>query len=115
MLSKTARETRTSRGCLRALEEATGGVHGVEALAAVSQRLAETYGTRMWFVRILGHRWSYIAGCRPRTPALPPLERIPLAESNVGMVVETWGKLSPDNRRRLMAFLAALATREKLA
>ena len=105
MPSRTARETSTFDNWLKALEVATRGFELVRALDAVAQFAAEAFGARLWFVRILGRRWSYVAGYRSQTLAGSPMKRIPLGDGNFGLVSEGWGKLSSEERRRLIAFL----------
>ena len=108
MPSRTVPETSTFDNWLKALEEATHGPELVRALDVVAQLAAESFGARLWFVRILGRRWSYIAGYRSQTPAAPPMERIPLGDGDFGLVSEGWGTLSSDERRRLITFLGEM-------
>jgi len=108
MPSRTAQETSTFDGWLRGLEVATRGLEVVRALDLVAQFAAEAFGARLWFVRILGRRWSYVAGYRSQTPAGSPMERIPLGDGNFGLVSEDWGRLSSGERRRLIAFLGEM-------
>ena len=108
MPSRTVPETSTFDNWLKALDRATRGAELVQALDIVAQLAAEAFGARLWFVRILGRRWSYVAGYRSQTPAGAPIERIPLGDRNFGLVSEGWGRLSSEERRRLIAFLGEM-------
>ena len=108
MPSRTVQETSTFDNWLKALEGATRGPELVRALDVVAQLAAEAFGARLWFVKILGRRWSYVAGCRSQAPAGSPMERIPLGDGNFGLVSEDWGRLSSEERRRLIAFLGEM-------
>ena len=108
MPSRTVQETPTFDSWLRGLEVATRGLEHVRALDVVAQLAAEAFGTRLWFVRILGQRWSYVAGYRSQAPVGSPMERIPFRGGNFGLVSENWGRLSSEKRLRLIAFLAEM-------
>ena len=105
---RTVQETPTFDNWLKALEGAARGPELVQALDVIAQRAMETFGARLWFVRILGRRWSYVAGYRSQTPAGAPMERIRLGDGNLGLVSEGWGRLSNEERVRLIAFLGEM-------
>jgi len=108
MPSRTVKETSTFDGWLRGLEEATHGLVLVRALDVVAQLAAEAFGARLRFIRILGRRWSYVAGYRSQTPAGSPMERIHLGDGDFGLVSENWGRLSNEERQRLITFLGEM-------
>jgi len=91
MRSRRAQETSTFDGWLRGLEEATRGRELARALDIVAQRAAEAFDARLWFVRILGRRWSYVAGYRSQTPTGSPMERIHLGDGDFGLVSDLLG------------------------
>ena len=103
-----APETPTFSNWLKALEEATRGSELAQALEVVAQLAARAFGARLWFVKILGQRWSYVAGCRSQTPVGFHMERIPLGDGDFGLVSEGWGRLPREKRRRLIAFLGEM-------
>ena len=113
MPSRTVKETSTFDGWLRGLEEATRGRELARALDIVAQRAAEAFDARLWFVRILGRRWSYLAGYRSQTPTASPIERICLGDGDFGLVSEDWGRLSNEQRQRLITFLGEMVARAR--
>ena len=115
MLLRMEQETSTFDDWIGTIEEATRGLELGQALDVVAQRAMEAFGARLWFVRILGRRWSYIAGHRSQTPASAPIARIPLGDGNFGLVSEGWGGLSIEERRRLIAFLGEMVAQERPA
>lgn len=67
--------------------------HGPDKqLQILADRLKQDYGARVWFVRILGKRWSHVAGDLPEGPVDGCIQQIPLAK-NYGMVIQTKGNL----------------------
>jgi hypothetical protein len=109
MPSKTVQETSTFDNWLKALEGVTRGIELVRALDAVAQLATEAFGARLWFVRTLGRRRSYIAGHRSQTPAGAAIDCIPL-RGNIGCVSDGWGSLSDCERARLLAFLDGMVS-----
>ena len=105
-------ETSTFDHWLRAIEPTTHGLPLVAALEAVAQRAAEAFGARLWFVEILGRRWSYIAGQRSERPAASAIVRIPLG-GDIGLVSDNWGMLAGPERSRLVARLRQLVSSEQ--
>ena len=111
--SRKGKETSTFDAWLRGLQEATHGLQLVRALDLVAQLAAEAFGARLWFVRILGRRWSYLAGYRSQTPTASPIERICLGDGDFGLVSEDWGRLSNEQRQRLITFLGEMVARAR--
>ena len=110
--SSTEQETSTFDHWLRMIETTTHGLPLVAALDAVAQRAAEAFGARLWFVEILGRRWSYIAGQRSERPAASAVERIHLG-GNIGLVSDNWGMLLSHESSRLVALLHQLVSSEQ--
>ena len=108
MLSRMEQETSTFDRWIKTIEETTRGLELVRALDVVAQLAAKAFGARLWFVKILGRRWSYVAGYRSQTPGGSSVERILLSDGNFGLVSESWGALSSEERRRLIAFLGEI-------
>ena len=96
---------------MRAVEETTRELQRVRALDAAARLAEEAFGARLWFVRILGRRWSYVAGYRPQTPVGAHLDRIPLGNGNFGLVSEDWGALSSEECCRLIALFDEMVAR----
>ena len=102
-------ETSTFSGWLRAVDHATQALELVPALEAVAELLEQWFRARLWFVELLGRRWSYIAGGRADAPVPAALERVALTD-RVGLVADAWGTLSSDQRQALIAFLRQLVS-----
>lgn len=92
---------------LESLGRATAGRALPVALDLVSSQVAESFGARIWFARILGRRWSYIAGLRSERPSRHGTAQIRIS-TGIGLVAEGWGELSPREQDRLQAFLEHL-------
>lgn len=92
-------ETSTSKDGLESLGH-TAGEDLLARLEIFTARAQERYGARFWFARVLGRRWSYLAGPRSERPGAEGTVRIPLG-SGIGLVVESWGELPPGERVRL--------------
>jgi len=86
------------------LDQQTRAVSLVPALDAIAHAVAEAFGARVWFVEILGKRWSYVAGTRGDSPVADTVTRLVLAGA-YGLVAETWGDLTPQQRDRFVAML----------
>jgi hypothetical protein len=102
-------ETSTFDRWLGGVERATRGLPLAAALDSVAQRAAEAFGARLWFVEILGRRWSYLAGQRSHRPCACAIERIPLG-GGVGLVSNGWGTLPSHGAARLVARLRRLVS-----
>lgn len=92
---------------IESLEYAVDGRDLRVTLDVVSTQAEQAFGTRIWFARILGRRWSYIAGLRSARPAWSETQKIPLTDG-FGLVAESWGELSLQERDRLKDFLVRL-------
>jgi len=103
------REISGFNGWLRTVEAVTREVPLVSALDAVSRLAHEAFGARLWFVEILGRRWSHVAGEGGAEPSHTPVARIPL-HKGFGLVSDTWGTVRDHERARLIAFLKKLVT-----
>jgi len=79
----------------------------IPKLDVLAKLIREAVGAHVWFVEILGNRWSYIAGEVNEQPSTSRLCRTVLRD-NMGMVVESWGILSRDDRKRFFAFVNRL-------
>jgi len=99
-------ETCTSDRWLETVNDAARGLELARALDVVARLAKEDFDARLRFVRVLGRRWSYLAGYRSPAPAGEPPEHVLLGGS-VGLVVESWGSLPGGVRARLIALLKA--------
>lgn len=95
---------------LQRVQQRTRPLAFVPALDAVARAAAEAFGARFWFVEILGKRWSYLAGHVCDAPDPGAIFRVPL-NSGIGLVGDTWGCLSDDERAQLIALLNRLIAR----
>ena len=64
--------------------------------AAVRDR----HGVSIWFVEILGRRWSYVAGLRDNRSFLP-LERIDL-NGRYGVVSGRWNDIAAEEKEHII-------------
>ena len=99
--------TSGSEDWLRALKASAGPGELVSVLEAVSSHLEERFHARIWFAKVWGPRWSYIAGQTPNASERAAPSRIRLAR-DIGLVTDTWGSLPPKYRSALLAFLRSL-------
>jgi hypothetical protein len=83
-----AKETSTSRTAL------TGKLNGL------AEAVRDRHGVSVWFVEILGRRWSYVAGLRDDRSFLPP-ERIDL-NGRYGVVSCRWHDLTAEEKEKLI-------------
>jgi len=90
----------------------TEGLNRSAALHVVARGLEEGFGAHVWFVEILGRRWSYIAGEVREEPADGDFERLKLKE-DIGMVVESWGSLGEEEKSALCDFVRRLVRKER--
>jgi len=83
--------------------------HDLESvLNTISARFETAFGAQFWFAEIFGRRWSYLAGIRAVRPVWKETERVFLAPG-LGMVINNWGRLNPEQRERLIVFLEELS------
>jgi hypothetical protein len=97
MTSRTERGTCTFDDWARAVEEETEG----------RGHARDSFGAHLWFVEILGRRWSYLAGEVRDQPAGSWLMREKL-DHNIGIVIESWGAMGREDRGRFRALLNRL-------
>lgn len=102
-----AREISGFKDWMASLKDATEGAPLKDALETAAGRARDTWGARIWFVEILGNRWSHLAGKVSARPAGSGVSRLPLA-GKCGLVLETWGSLDREKKARLLAFLKHL-------
>ena len=79
-----------------------------EALGVVAQIARTTYGLRLWFVEILGRRWSYIAGEHGTEPTASSVVPVYLND-RMAVLSDNWGCLPEKAQAGLVAFLKNLA------
>lgn len=101
---KTVREMCGFDRWLQELDQSTCHLPLACALQRIALAAADAFGARLWFVEILGKRWSYLAGYVCDGPAGDAISRIPL-DAGIGLVAESWGRLQHDDRAKLIAFL----------
>lgn len=92
-----ANETSTSRTVL------------IGKLNDLAAAVRDRRGVSIWFVEILGRRWSYVAG-RREDPAFLPPERIEL-NGCYGVVSGRWNDIAAKEKERLIASAKALLAR----
>jgi hypothetical protein len=97
-------ETSGSKDWLESLVIAAHGKKLKEALDALSCMVRQSHGTRIWFVKLLGRRWSYLAGEVNPEPSSSTVERIRL-NSRIGLVSDNWEALSSSKGTELLIFL----------
>lgn len=86
----------------------------VDSLNRIALFASRDFGVRLWFVEILGRRWSYVAGEMPERPARRDVRRIELA-GGIGLVSNSWERLSEAYRARLVEFLNRLISERSAA
>jgi len=94
-------------GWLERLEERVSGADLIQMLNTLAHSADDAFGARLWFVEILGKRWSYIAGRISGEPTTSATDLIRLSEQT-GLVSDTWGALAEEQQDRLVAFLKRL-------
>jgi len=107
MLLKMDKETSDFDKWLQCFGLITDDLELVPALSAVSKFAGDALGLNIWFVEILGRRWSYIAGEIMDQPANSDIHRISL-QDNIGVVSDTWEILSQTQRDKLIELLNKL-------
>lgn len=97
---------------LQTVADAARGLPLTPALDAVSRVAHKSFGARIWFAKIEGRRWSYIAGRASDEPSEFKVSRMPLAD-DVGLVSDKWGQMPEPARPRLVVFLRGLISAER--
>lgn len=69
-------------------------------LNGLAEAVKDRHGVSVWFVEILGRRWSYVAGLRDDRSFLPP-ERIEL-KGRYGVVSGRWNDIPAGEREQLI-------------
>jgi len=77
------------------------------ALDFITDQARETYGAAIWFVKIMGRRWSFMTGTINTVPAPDDIARVPLADG-IGLVSDNWGALVGKERDIFIRFLRSL-------
>ena len=103
------RETSGSDDWLESLVTAAHGRELKEALDAVSCHIERALGARVWFVKMLGRRWSFFAGTMNPEPSSSRIERIKLNDE-FGLVSDNWEVLSGPRGTDLVMFLKWLVS-----
>ena len=107
------RETSEFSKWLLAFEKMASDLELLDALDAVALIAYKDFGIRLWFVEVLGRRWSYMAGEMPEHPPQSDIQRIEL-ERDIGLVSDTWEKLPEDDRAGLVEFLNRLISERRV-
>ena len=105
-----ANETSDFDAWVERVEKETSGHDLKTALDTLSQRARGGLSLQIWFVEILGRRWSYVAGEKIEKPPEADVHRIFL-KNNIGAVSDTWEKLSDKKRRKLIDVLNKIIER----
>jgi len=103
-------ETSTFDDWLGEAKILSNGLELTNSLNIVAMYTAMTLGAHFWFVKIMGKRWSYIAGEKRECPSNLELERIELV-GETGMVVESWGSMGEEEKKKLLSLLNQLISR----
>jgi len=107
-----AKEISGSDGWLQSLVDIVHGKRLEEALDALSQFILSRFGVRIWFARMLGNRWSYIAGKISLKPSASEVQQIRLNDS-VGLISDNWTALSGTKGSDLVMFLKWLVSSKR--
>jgi len=77
-----------------------------DRLSCITDLLEQELGINVWFVEILGNRWSYLAGSRKASSAFLPPKRIRLNKRyGVVLDIDSWNSIPHRQRRKLLDFL----------
>jgi len=78
-----------------------------DTLHIIATEAERFFGIRIWFARVMGRRWSYVAGTKSDQPSRNDRWKSGL-DAGIGMTVESWGVLSSQQQERLKVFLNML-------
>ena len=92
---------------LDSIETQAQGLQLVPTLDFIASSAGVNFGLHIWFVEILGRRWSYIAGEVRDTPSESEIVRIPL-KNDFALVANGWGTLSEPQRDKFVVFVTHL-------
>ncbi len=101
------KETSDFDAWLRECEEAIRSADLATALDALSLHVKSDFDTRLWFVEVMGRRWSFIAGDVRETPSRGEVERIELP-GRFGLCVGDWGRMPEIEREKFVAWIGRL-------
>jgi len=73
-----------------------------EGLCQVAALIKRNYGVSVWFVEILGKRWSYLAGEEEMISPLSSNERVKIDE-RFGLIADRWKEIPEKDRRKIIA------------
>ncbi len=88
----------------------SGQLDFYQVLSEVSECVYRRFGANLWFVEILGRRWSYVAG-RHSTSFTPPTH-IEL-NADYGAVTDCWNQIPEEQRNQLLDWLKKLVTQNE--
>jgi len=71
-----------------------------ESLRQVAALIKRNYGVSVWFVEILGKRWSYLAG--EEEMISPVNERVKINE-RFGLIADRWKGIPAKDRHKIIA------------
>ena len=73
-----------------------------EGLRQIAALIKRNYGVSVWFVEILGKRWSYLAGEEEIIFPSSLNERIKIDE-RFGLIADRWKEIPEKDRRKIIA------------
>ena len=108
------KETSEFDSWLQTVEAAVESLGLIDSLDAVASLVRQKVGVNLWFVEVLGRRWSYLAGQMPEQSPQADARRIVL-EKHIGLVSDSWKEVSEGDRTKLVAFLNQLISERSVA
>jgi len=81
-------------------ETSTSKMVLIGKLNDLAAAVRDRHGVSIWFVEILGRRWSYVAGLRDNRSFLP-LERIDL-NGRYGVVSGRWNDIAAEEKEHII-------------
>ncbi|HDM77852.1 MAG TPA: hypothetical protein ENG51_15520 [Deltaproteobacteria bacterium] len=80
----------------------------IKKLTELAKLIKKKYGVNVWFVEILGRRWSYIAGQRVEDSSIFSPECVSISE-RFGVVSDHWKQVPPKIREQIKSLLDDMA------
>jgi len=80
----------------------------IKKLTNLAKLIKKKYGVNVWFVEILGKRWSYVAGQRVEDSSIFPYECVPISE-RFGVVSDRWKQIPLESREQIKSLLDDMA------